>query len=153
MSTKSYIFCPVSDQRINEKVARINGLFTAALTALFAVTGNILPVAFLLADFFMRSFYLSQYSLLAVTSRGIVNVLGLHNNLINAGPKIFAARIGLLLSALIIVAYMFKLTVPALTFAGILGLFSFLEGALGLCVACEIYPILYRLLFRVNFSR
>jgi hypothetical protein len=153
MSTKSYILCPVSDKRTDEKVARINGLFTAGLITLFAVTGSIIPITFLVADFFLRSFYLSQYSPLAVTSRGIVNILKLNTSFINAGPKVFAARIGLFLSAVILLTYMFKLTVPAFAFAGILGLFSLLEGVLGICVACEIYPILYRLLFRVNFSR
>jgi hypothetical protein len=153
MSTKSYIFCPVSDKRIDEKVARINGLFTTGFITLFAITGSILPVTFLIADFFLRSFYLSRYSPLAVTSRGLVNFLGLDNNLINAGPKIFAARIGLILSAVILLASLLKLTVPAYVVAGILGLFSFLEGALGICVACEIYPFLYRFLFRIDFSR
>jgi hypothetical protein len=42
---------------------------------------------------------------------------------------------------------------PALTLAGLLGLFSFLEAAFGFCVACEIYPFVYRLLYKVKFQR
>ena len=40
-----------------------------------------------------------------------------------------------------------KAKILALVIAGTLGLFSFLEAAFGLCVACEIYPLVYRLVY------
>jgi hypothetical protein len=149
---KSYAVCPVSDKKINERVARINGLFTVLLLAFSGLTHSIVPVIFLSIDFFLRSFDFSKYSLVAVSSRGIVSYLGLNASMINAGPKIFAARIGLILSSFIITLFFFHAYLPALSIAGILGLFSFLEGAFGICVACEIYPFLYRFFYKVRFQ-
>jgi hypothetical protein len=78
----------------------------------------------------------------------LVKVLALDTVYINAGPKIFAARIGLIISGLIILTGIVKLNILANSFAGILGLFSFLEAAFGYCVACKIYPIVYNHLYK-----
>jgi|WetSurSiteA1Bulk_404760.scaffolds.fasta_scaffold41606_2 hypothetical protein len=148
---KSYALCPVSDKKVNERVARINGIFTVLLIVVSGLTGSIIPLIFLAVDFCLRSFDFARYSLVAVSSRGIVSYLHLNEHMINAGPKIFAARIGLMLSSLIITLFFFHMYLPALALAGILGLFSFLEGAFGICVACEIYPFVYRLFYKVRF--
>jgi len=92
---KLYALCPVSDKRINERVARINGAFTVLLLLLSALTQSIIPVIFLAIDFLLRASDYSRYSLLGISSKGIVRYFGLNENIINAGPKIFAARLGL----------------------------------------------------------
>lgn len=143
---KYLAFCPVSDKRINEKVARTNAAFTVGLIGLFAVTQNIIPIVFLAIDFLFRAADYSRFSLIALTSRGIVKFLKPEEYLINAGPKIFAARIGFVLSLLVTLFFLFGAPVPAVIIAVILGIFSFLESVFGLCVACEIYPYLYRFL-------
>ena len=152
MSMKSYALCPVSDKKVNERVARINGIFTVLLIFVYGLTQSIIPVIFLAVDFFLRSFNFSKYSLVAVSSKSIVTSLHLDENMINAGPKIFAARIGLILSSLIIISILLHENLTADSLAGILGLFSFLEGVFGICVACEIYPYLYRFLYKDKFQ-
>ena len=149
---KSYALCPVSDKMINERVARINGVFTMALLIVYGLTQNIIPVLFLAFDFLLRSSEYSKYSLVVISSKSIVRYFGFTENIINAGPKIFAARLGLLFSTLIIFSSLFGAWIPALTLAGLLGLFSFLEAAFGLCVACEIYPFAYRFLYKMKFQ-
>jgi hypothetical protein len=150
---KSYALCPVSDKKINERVARFNGAFTVALLLVFTLTGNIIPVVFLVVDFLLRATEYSKYSLIGISSKGIVRYLSLNQNFINAGPKIFAARIGFVLSSLIVIAFAFDAHGLALGLAGILGTFSFLESAFGLCVACEIYPFVYKYLYREKFDK
>jgi hypothetical protein len=149
---KNYALCPISDQKINERVARINGAFTVMLLIFSALSQSIYPVIFLAIDFLLRAFNYIRYSPVAISSRGIVMYLSLSDKFINAGPKIFAARIGLVLCSLIIVAYALNAYTPAFVLGGILGLFSFLEAAFGLCVACEIYPFVYRLLYKVKYQ-
>ena len=73
-------------------------------------------------------------------------------NKINAGPKIFAARIGLVLSSLVILTFILNVNWLAFVLTGILGLFSFLEGTLGLCIACVIYPFVYKLFYKGKFQ-
>ena len=148
---KSYAFCPISDKQINERVARLNAAFTLLILIVFGITQNIFPIAFLMVDFLLRAIPYSKLSLIGISSRNIVRYLSVGENLINAGPKIFAARIGLLMSALIIITYILTFYVVSWVLAGILILFSFLEALFGICVACEIYPFIYRLLYKQNY--
>ncbi|MDD2476510.1 MAG: DUF4395 domain-containing protein [Dysgonamonadaceae bacterium] len=145
---KTYALCPISDKRINERVARLNGLFTVLLLILFVFTHQWFIPAFLAIDFLMRSGNLSKFSPIGFSSRNIIKILPLEELLINAGPKIFAARIGLIISSAILVASLVGYNFLSLSLAAILGLFSFLEAAFGLCVACEIYPYVYRLFYK-----
>jgi len=144
---KTYALCPISEKKVNERVARVNATFTVLLITGYLITQNIFFVVFLAIDFYLRTADLAKYSLVAISSKNIVKYLQVKELFINAGPKIFAARIGLILSGLIIISYILNVKIPALVIAGILGLFSFLEAAFGLCVACEIYPFIYRLLY------
>ena len=152
MSMKSYALCPVSDKKVNEKVARINGAFTVLLLLFSGLTHSIIPVVFLTVDFLLRASDYSRYSLVGISSKGIVRYFGLNENIINAGPKIFAARLGFVLTSLIIFSFILNAYIPAIALGGVLGLFSFLEASFGLCVACEIYPYVYRLLYKVKFQ-
>jgi hypothetical protein len=145
---KTYIICPVSDKSINERVARLNAFFTFLTILFFAITQNILLIVFLGIDFYLRAWDLAKFSPLAMVSKNLVKFLGLVSISINAGPKIFAARIGMLFSVLIAFLFVFKLHVLAFGLATILGLFSFLEFAFGICVACVLYPYVNSLVNR-----
>jgi hypothetical protein len=149
---KSYALCPVSDKQINEKAARINGAITVLLLALFGVTQSIIPVLFLAIDFLLRAADYTRFSPIAISSGNIVRYLSLNNKLINAGPKLFAARIGLVFSSIIVISFTLNASTFGYVMAGILGLFSFLEAVFGLCVACEIYPFVYRLFYKAKFQ-
>jgi hypothetical protein len=144
---KTYAICPISDKKINERVARINGAFTVLLLILFGFTGQWFIPAFLIIDFLMRSGSLSKFSPLGFSSRNIIKLLPVEELLINAGPKIFAARIGLVISSVILVASVTGMNLTALAFAAVLGIFSFMEAAFGICVACKIYPYVYRFFY------
>ena len=103
-------------------------------------------------DFIIRAIPHSKLSPLNIISQNIARYLSVGEKLINAGPKIFAARIGALVAALIIIAYILSFTVLSWILAGILVLFSFLEAALGICVACKLYPYIYKLLYKKHFQ-
>ena len=145
--------CPISDQRIDENVARFNGFFTVVILSVFAITANVLPVLFLAVDFFLRGANLSKYSVLSFISKRITHALSLHKNLINAGPKIFAARIGFAFTIAILVSFVFDASFLAYSFAAIFGLCAFLEAAFALCIACEIYPYFYKIIYHSKFAQ
>jgi hypothetical protein len=147
---KIHALCPISEKKINERVARLNAGFTVLLISGFLLTQNIFFMVFLGIDFYLRTADRSKYSLLAISSKNIIKYLQVRELLINAGPKIFAARIGLLFSGGIIISFILNAKILALVLAGILGLFSFLESFFGICVACEIYPYVYRFLYSRN---
>ncbi len=152
MDRKTYSFCPVSDRKINERAARINAFFTVIAITLFAITQNILFMVFLGADFWLRASYLKKYSPFAFLSRKAVTLFTLDNKFINEGPKVFAARVGFVLTGIIILLFTLNLSTSALVVAAILFLFSFLEAVFGICVACVIYPYLYKLTYKQTYS-
>lgn len=142
---KSTAFCPISDRRIDEHVARLNGVFTVVLLSVFLASGSIIPIVFLLIDFGLRYGRWYRYSVLSSVSKIIAQTVGLKPALINAGPKIFAARIGLVFNIAIIFSFLAGWNTSALILAGIFTTFAFLESAFGICVACLIYPVVYKI--------
>jgi hypothetical protein len=152
MSVRQYFICPVSEKRVNERTARLTALFTVLLLLSAGLSGSIIPVVFLAIDFYLRAFGFQKYSILGFISRNLVTVFKFNENLINAGPKIFAARIGFVFTIIILSAGVAGLNIAAFSAGTILTVFSFLEAVFGICVACEIYPLLYRLLYRVRFE-
>lgn len=144
---KSNAFCPISDRKIDDHVARINGAFTLIFLTVFLFTGNIIPILLLLVDFALRSGNLSRYSAFSFLSRSIVKSLHIKPDMINAGPKIFAARIGLVFNFAIIISFLFGLSNLVYVVTGVFAICAFLESALGICVACQIYPFAYKLFY------
>jgi hypothetical protein len=141
-------FCPVTDKKIDERISRLNALVTVFVLIAFGFNHNIFLIAFLATDFLLRAFEYSKYSAINIFSNFIVILFDEAPVLINAGPKIFAARIGLTFGALIILSILFNFQLLSLGFAVVLGLFSFLEFAFGICVACIIYPYVYMFVYR-----
>jgi hypothetical protein len=141
---KNYAFCPVSPKVVNEKVARLNAALGLTLIVLFLFTFNLYVSVFLVYDFLVRAIDKPEYSPVALISKGLVKSFALKGEMINAGPKLFAVRVGLLFSVAILGLVVTGWQLAPLIVAGILGFFSFLEAALGYCVACKIYPFVYR---------
>src|SRR5690606_9203258 len=111
---KLSFLCPVSDLQINAPVARFNALFTLLILLLFFYFHNLFLIVFLAIDFALRANDMSEYSPLALLSRFIVKSFGIKPKMQNAGPKLFAAKIGYFLCILIIVFDIFSLFTAAL---------------------------------------
>lgn len=141
-------FCPISYKKIDENVARLNGLFTVALLAIYVLTSSLIPVVFLVLDFLARGFDKPGYSLLARVSKFLLTTLKVQPQLINAGPKLFAARVGLLFSVLVVVTALPGWNTVALVITLVFGICAFLEAAFGFCVACKLYPFVYKLTYQ-----
>ncbi|WP_303918664.1 DUF4395 domain-containing protein [Draconibacterium sediminis] len=149
---KTYAICPISDKKINEGAARLNAVFVTLLLLVFLLTNQWLIPAFLAIDFLMRSGNLSRYSPIGFSSRNIIQILPLGELHINAGPKIFAARIGFIFSLVIFITAISDLLWSSLAVSGILFLFSFLEAVFGICVACKLYPFIYSFIYKVKMK-
>ena len=149
----SNAICPISTNKIDEHIARLNATFTVLLITALILTNNILIATFLLVDFTLRGTENSKYSILSIVSKLIVNSLGLKKKPVNSGPNVFAARIGIVFSFLVVLFSILNLQTAALAFASIFGVCAFLESAFGFCVACRIYPFVYKFTYRADFDR
>jgi hypothetical protein len=143
----SNAFCPISTAKIDENVARSNAALTVLFLIIYFVSGSILPVILLLIDFTLRGLELSKYSPFAIVSKYVLATLKFDKQLVNAGPKLFSARIGILFSTLIVISLFLGATIFAFVFAFVFAACAFLEFAFGFCVACKIYPFYYKLIY------
>ena len=136
--------CPISNERVDERVARIVGwlVFFVALLDLFVP--HPIWLAILLEDFTARSFY-RPASLFAQIAKRIVEKFG-KPQIVDAAPKIFAARIGLGMTLAAIAAYMAQQPELSRAILAVMALCALMEGAFGYCVGCKFYGI-YRKLF------
>lgn len=141
MNAKELI-CPISAERVNERVARCNALLTILLVVSAIYFKSPLIMLLLVADFFVRAFTSLRTSPLNFISTNMVQIMGLELKPIDKAPKIFAARLGFLMSLVILVLTLAGALTASLIVAGILSLFAFLEFAFGFCAGCVIYTYL-----------
>ena len=136
------LVCPISDQRVNEHVTRINALLTIVVVVLAFVFNSHFLFAFLMADFFIRAFTEIKFSPIAFTSHYVSNALSLSIKLIDKAPKIFAARLGFLMTTIIAGLFVFNLPAASMVVAAMLIFFAGLELLFAVCVGCMIYTYL-----------
>ncbi len=133
------LFCPISDERVNEQVTRINALLTILMVGLAFVSNMPIMLIFIVADFYIRAFTKLKYSPISYMSSSLSNALNLPLKQIDKAPKVFAARMGFVMSAIIALLFILDYTVASSVVAGILIFFAGLEFAFAICVGCTIY--------------
>ena len=146
------IECPFSPQTVNAKAARLTA-FLVVVLLLAGLFSRLNWMALLLCiDFFIRGFTRLPISPLNRAARALVKVLRLKPKPVNAGPKIFAAKIGFILSAAITVAAFCGMNRTAPILAEILVLAAGLEAFLGLCIGCHLYSLIQTLKRKLTSS-
>ncbi len=133
------LICPVSNEKTNERLTRLNAFFTVLLASLSFILNTPVFLFFLVIDFFIRAFTKGKYSPLCMISRSLLKVLNVSEIKIDKAPKIFAARMGFVMTLAITLLFLLNLGIAAMVVAGILVFFATLEFALGVCVGCMIY--------------
>jgi hypothetical protein len=138
------LVCPISENYIDENIARLN----ASITLLFVLTFLFTPVKWIifliLVDYILRRVINGKFSYVSRISRFTTGILGFKKVSINAGPKLFAANVGLFLSFLIALFYYTGLVNVSYALGGILAFFTLLESFFNICAACLLYPFVSR---------
>lgn len=134
--------CPISFKQVDEKAARINAILSVISVVLFLITSYKFIIIFLTIDFFIRGFIDPLYSFYSALSKSILRLWNSKPKLIDGSPKIFAAKLGVLLSVLILVSSFFDYQIAKVVLSIVLVFFAILEGVFGYCVGCKIYSII-----------
>ena len=137
--------CPVSNNQIRVAIIRLNALFVSVLIISFLFFSMEWIIAFLAADYFIRGFVKRDLSMIKGISTFLVEKLNFNTKSINAGPKIFAAKIGFFMSLLTVILSLTGHTILSIVVASTLLAFSVLEGVFSFCVACKVYPFFCKL--------
>lgn len=140
--------CPLAGYRIDENGARI----VAGIVSLGVVAGVLLPTfsatwvfAFLALDFALRAFSRPRWSPLGRLSGLVLKLVGAAPRLVDAGPKRFAARIGLVFTVALTALSASSQGVAVEVVGAILLVCALLESLLGLCLGCQLWTAWYRI--------
>ena len=135
--------CPANT--VDERATRI----VASIVVILAIVSFWEPAMFLIAflalDFTIRGFINRRYSPLRWVAKSITGVLGWEPKPVYAPPKRFAAQIGATLTILATVLHVAGLHTAALVVTAMLVVAASLEAGLGFCLACWLYPLVFRL--------
>lgn len=124
---------------VNENNTRLISLGILILTVIYFFTGWWLIPAFLIIDFFVRAFNLTDYSILNIISINLINLFSIEVKPVNQAPKKFASKIGLFLAIGILILDILNLNKIAVGIAMLLAIPVFLESFLGYCPGCSLY--------------
>lgn len=140
--------CPVSGERLDERAVRFVAWITVVFLLLYLIVGLRWIPLFLLVDFSMRGIFSRKWAPLALLARRVVKRFDFGTKkLINAAPKIFAARLGVLFSALLLLFQLigFQNSLPTYIVGIMFLTAAFLEAAFAFCLGCRIYQLIQRL--------
>jgi|LGOV01.1.fsa_nt_gb hypothetical protein len=137
--------CPISFQQVNEKGAQMNAVLTIVFMFIFLFSPAKWIILFLAGDFLVRGFFNQSYSAFSIVGGLLLRYGNVAPVMVNAGPKLFAAKIGFIFVSLIGLTWFFDYQKTAVLFAAVLVLFAVLEAVFKFCVACKVYPLLRKL--------
>jgi hypothetical protein len=137
--------CPVDHVTVNENKVRLVAFFVLLLAIALILFNSRVIAALLLVDFTLRAFNLNTYSPLGLISGVVVKQFHITNKPVDRAPKRFAAGVGLVFSAAILITLMLDLITTSKLITAVLILFAMLESVFGFCAGCYVYSILKRL--------
>lgn len=148
------VSCPISGERLDERAVRFVAWVTVTLLITYLIVGWGWIPFFLLVDFSMRGIISRKWAPLAVIARWVVQFYRSEKKLINAGPKIFAARMGISFSAILTILHLlgFSGSPGSVFVAGMFAVAAFLEAAFAFCLGCHIYHFIQQVKHRTIFG-
>lgn len=133
------LICPVSSERIPEYLPRVTAFYVIGLLFTYLFTFFTPILLFLLYDFFVRGFGWPNYSLIHLTAKKTSELLHLKGKSIEKAPKIFAARLGIIMVFAALILDLASVQAGAIAFSVGLIVFASLECVLNFCVGCYVY--------------
>jgi hypothetical protein len=133
------MICPVSPERIDENRVRATALGVIVIMGVYFLTGNVLFPVYLTLDFAIRAFTKLNHSPLSWLAWLFVRSFGTSAIWIPKAPKIFAARIGFILTLLTSIFTSVGMSPVSVMLGSTLVVFAFLECGLNFCAGCWIY--------------
>ncbi|MFD2572046.1 DUF4395 domain-containing protein [Spirosoma soli] len=136
------IVCPTDGVQVNESKVRTVAFLVLLTTLAYLLTNVVWLIALLTVDFGLRAFNTGQYSPFGTVAGWLVKQFHLPFKGTDQAPKRFAARIGFVFGASILVAHGLGWNTSILS--SVLAIFAGLESLLGFCAGCYVYTYYHR---------
>lgn len=137
-------YCPIGSATIDQTIVRGVAFLVLCSIAIFLANEHDFILIYLVFDFFMRGFVSRNLSLFVWIAKWLTQVFACKVELVNAEPKVFAARIGFIACLLILFSKVLNLNFLVYGLSGFLLLATALECFFSICLGCHIYTVLNR---------
>lgn len=124
---------------VNENKVRLTALGVLIIVIIFLFSQHWIFPALLVADFAIRSFSTGEYSILNILSDNMVSIFNINIKPVDYAPRQFAARIGLVLSIIVLITSLLKIPEAIFVSGAILAVVALIESVLRFCTGCYIY--------------
>ncbi|MBU1659670.1 DUF4395 domain-containing protein [bacterium] len=141
--------CPIIYKKVDQNAARVLAGLVTTLGILFIQAPQLSIVLILVYDFSIRVSGYPKMSILFHISKFLAKFMKLKKQEVDAGPKVFASKLGFLFVISILVAFLFGYALTSVLLMGALAACAFLEAAFAFCIGCEIYAIFHKLIHKV----
>jgi len=135
--------CPISYSRVDERQVRMHAMYIALVGTGYLTSFAPFFIALLVYDFAVRIFVSANVSPVFWLSRVTVRALRTPVHYVDAGPKKFAAKIGLSVTVPSLYLALFGHDLLAAALVGVLVICATLEAVFNYCLGCEIYSWLH----------
>jgi len=138
----NYSSCPISADLINTKLTRIYSIITFLAISIYLFTPFKEVIYISASDFIIRVLFGIKYSPICYLIKNGLKISRVKIHMVNAGPKKFAAKVGLVFTVLMSIGIILNFKI----LSSVLGTISFIaigaEAFFGFCIACYIYSFI-----------
>lgn len=133
--------CPISYEKIDATIVRLNSISISILLLLFIMSGEVLFVYLLLADVLIRILRKNRFSPILLISKAIQTRFKLKAKNEDAAAKRFTLYLALGFSLIVVIFVLASYHVFASIVAIIFVICSSTEALFGYCIGCKMYQI------------
>ena len=134
--------CPISTDKVNSSLTKVYSIFTFSVITIFLFSPFKEIIFISTVDFIIRIFFGIKYSPICTFIKFGLKVSNVPVHMVNAGPKKFAAKVGMLFTVLISVGVVFNFPMLSVISAGIAFVAIGAEVFFDYCLACTIHSFL-----------
>jgi len=144
--------CPLSFQKTDETIARINSFFVVLLLIAFLFYKSNLILIYLALEYLIKLNLASNYSLMNTLAIFIRNKMNLKSEFVDSGAKHLAMQFGFIFSIMLIVLNLIQINILFYPIFVIYLSCAVLELLFNYCVGCKIYYI-YQSIKQIKFKK
>jgi len=137
--------CPLSFEKVDSNVSRINSFLVSTLLLSYLLTLNVVIVYFLLFEFITRLFCNNKLSLLYKVAKFLKKSFKLKDKLTDSGAKRLAGYFAIFFLLLLVAGNNLNLYLFSMVVGGIFLSCSLLDVFFNFCVGCKIYFIVKKI--------
>jgi hypothetical protein len=135
--------CPISLNRSDSTIARLNAFYITILLIVFFFTQTLFFLTVILLEYFFKIKNCGQFAPISALSLLTQKIFKLPKKLIDDEPKKFARYLGFAMSIILLIFSLNNLSIGVIIINIIFLFCTTLEASIDYCIGCKFYNLLF----------